>query len=86
MSDVMQELISLLGRGWVSFEFVKKDGSFRMVEGTTRIDLIPEEHRPKPKRGRPRKKNPNQICLFDRTVGEWRSITNESEILSMKEV
>jgi hypothetical protein len=57
-----------------------------MVEGTTRIDLIPEEHRPKPKRGRPRKKNPNQICLFDRTVGEWRSITNESEILSMKEV
>jgi len=82
-NEIIKELVSMLKRGWVSFSFIKKDGSYRYMEATTNIDLIPEEVHPA---GASKKKNPNQICVYDRTVGEWRSITESTDIVELKEL
>jgi hypothetical protein len=82
-NEIIKELIKMLQRGWVSFSFVKKDGSYRNMEATTNMDLIPKENHPS---GASKKKNPNQICVYDRTVGEWRSITESTDILELKEI
>jgi hypothetical protein len=82
-NEIIKELVSMLKRGWVSFSFIKKDGSYRYMEATTKIDLIPEEVHPI---GASKKKNSNQICVYDRTVGEWRSITESTDILELKEL
>ncbi|MCK9531834.1 MAG: SH3 beta-barrel fold-containing protein [Gammaproteobacteria bacterium] len=60
----------------VSFSFIKKDGTLRVVEkATTNLDLIPESDRPSGKRDQTKKRenNPNLISFYDFGVKAWRS-------------
>jgi hypothetical protein len=60
----------------VVFTFKKKDGSERVMRGTTNLDLIPASKHPKSvtegAEGT-RKVNDSVIAVFDLDADEWRS-------------
>lgn len=84
------EVKSKLNERWVSFSFVKKDGTHREMVGTTNLTLIPEQFHPKEKVENKTiddldfevevKQDPNpSITVFEKDKG-WRSF----KLLSLK--
>ena len=68
-------LRELLQTGIVKFYFQKRDGELREAYGTTKLDEIPFNKRPK--RGRA----PNHtVPFFCIQSGEWRAVSESSEI------
>jgi hypothetical protein len=61
----------------LNFAFIKKDGSTRIANGTTNLDLIPEEFHPKGG-----KASDKVICYFDTDKGAWRSLSNNTEFIT----
>lgn len=60
----------------VVFTFKKKDGSERVMRGTTNLDLIPVSKHPKSiteGTDSTRKVNDSVIAVFDLDAEEWRS-------------
>ena len=62
------ELKKLLKTQKVSFEFMKKDGTYRKAMGTLNEELIPEIY-----------KQSNNIKFFDLEKNAWRSISGDTE-------
>ena len=74
------ELINYLGDKYFIVTFEKKDGSTRVLKGTTNLQLIPENDRPTnidPKTGevKIRKDNPKMMNVYDVEVQGWRMFT-----------
>lgn len=59
-----------LAAGIVQFTFRKIDGEERPATGTTVLDLIPADHRPK---GTAKVRNPDTITYYDLERMAWRS-------------
>lgn len=70
------ELRTRLHEGKVHFQFVKKNGDLREANGTTLLDNIPTESHPKGERD----SSSSVTVFFDLDKGEWRSVSNETEI------
>lgn len=62
----------------VTITFTKKDGTERVLNGTRKLDLIPEDKAPKPIEEGKEVKPPTVLRIFDLDIGEWRSITPSS--------
>ena len=70
----VNELKTMLHKGIVSFEFIKKDGSVRQAKGT-----LLAEHLPALKENdKSRKPNENVVVYFDMDKKSWRSFVKES--------
>lgn len=54
----------------VNFSFYKKDGSIREANGTTNLNIIPEENHPK---GTDKILSNEVVRFFDVDKDEWRS-------------
>ena len=70
------ELRTRLHEGRVHFQFVKKNGDLRDANGTTLLDNIPKDSHPKGVRD----SSPSVTVFFDLDKGEWRSVSNGTEI------
>ena len=71
------EVQEALRNGVVTIVFRKKDGTERVMLGTTKMDSIPEEHHPVGTH----KALSNEVCrCFDTEKGEWRSFRWDSVI------
>ena len=74
-----------LHEGVVTFTFKKKDGSERIAVGTTKIELVPEEFRPKEKEVKEIKEGEEPVeqkvsvvqTYFDMEKNAWRSLQKE---------
>ena len=72
---MIDELKKRLKEGEVEFTYRKKDGSLRNAKGTTKNDIIPEEHTPKGVT----MNTPNNVCrYFDLNTEGWRSFLIEN--------
>jgi len=83
-----EDLKKKLYTGIVTFTFQKKDGTKRIAVGTTKMELIPEEFRPKEKEKEVvvteevEKFSPTQT-YFDMEKNAWRSLQKE-KLLSIE--
>jgi len=68
-------LRELLQTGIVKFYFQKRDGELREAYGTTKLDDIPFDKRPRGGRA-----PSNTVPFFCIQSGEWRSVSISSEI------
>jgi hypothetical protein len=59
----------------VNFYFIKKDGSLREVQGTTRLAHVPADKHPLGVRETP----PSVITFWDLLAGDWRSAKVETQ-------
>jgi len=64
------KLKAQLATGEVSFTYIKKDGSLRPATGTTDIETIPADKRPKGTGGN---YSPLYVRYFDRAANGYRS-------------
>ena len=67
----IEEFKRLLNEKTITFEYVKKDGSVRTAHGTTKLDVIPDEHHPKGTGDNIA--NPDVVKYFDMDKDGWRS-------------
>lgn len=74
MTNTVEELRKCLKSGVVNFTYTKKDGTIREAKGTTRMNNIPEENRPKGVRESPS----GIVNYFDLDKSEWRSFREEN--------
>ena len=66
-----RKLETWLDEGIVRIKFIKvEDDSERVIYGTTNVNRIPKEKRPK---GTEQEKNIQQIRMFDMEIFDWRS-------------
>ena len=65
----VEDLRARLRTGLVQFAFVKKDGTLRMVHGTTNLRHVPASQHPNGN-GTPSERT---IRFWDLLTGEWRS-------------
>jgi len=75
----------ILNEREVKFTFLKKDGSERMVRGTTNLTYVPSEKYPKIQNEadpdyKPRKVNESVVSYFDLDIGEWRTFIKDNLI------
>ena len=70
------ELRAELAKGRVSFAFKKLDGTLRLAEGTTQLELVPESSRPAGKRPSPE----SVVTFWDLEKEEWRCVSAEKEV------
>lgn len=70
-----QELREELRNRIVRFYFIKKDGSLREVQGTTRLAHVPADKHPQGVRETP----PSVIVFWDLLAGDWRSAKVETQ-------
>ena len=68
-----------LAAGTVQFTFRKIDGTMRPATGTTVLDLIPADHRPK---GMVKPRNTDTITFYDLEKMAWRSCRSK-EVISI---
>lgn len=61
--------------GEVKFQYIKKDGSLRKTNGTTKLELISEDQHPKGGA-----KDTKGIPYFDIEIKQWRSISEDALI------
>jgi hypothetical protein len=86
LSEEQQDLFrtgvkSLLHEGEMTINFIKADGTTRLMTGTLSESLIPEEKRPKIDPDKPVKTPSTTACnVFDIEKQEWRSFKYESLI------
>jgi len=73
----MKEIRQQLSEGILNFAFIKKDGSVRVANGTTNLDLIPNEFHPK--RG---KASDKVIAYFDTDKNAWRCLSANTEFIT----
>jgi hypothetical protein len=66
---------NLLAHGPVTFQFLKKDNTMRMVIGTLNDSIIPEEFHPKKQSITDFSETPKSLRFFDLEKKEWRSIS-----------
>ena len=67
--ELIKELKNRLRKGEVSFTYTKKDGSARTANGTTKLDMIPENSHPKGGYD-----TPDDVCrYYDLNSEGWRS-------------
>ena len=72
--ELINELKDRLKNGEVSFTYRKKDGSTRTARGTTKLDIVPEQHQPKGGFSAP-----DNVCrYFDLNSEGWRSLIIEN--------
>jgi hypothetical protein len=67
--NTLDEISEKLQKGVCAFVYIKATGEMRYAVGTTNLDLIPTEKRPK----NLKTKNSSIKCYFDLQVYEWRS-------------
>jgi hypothetical protein len=70
-----QELRSRLNQGNVQFAFKKLDGTLRTAIGTTLLEQVPLDNRPKGGSSSPR-----VVTFFDLQKGQWRSVSVNQEM------
>jgi hypothetical protein len=75
----VEDLKAAMQEGVVEFSFMKKDGTIRVANGTTKLELIPEENHPVMD-SPTRKKNDEQVCYYDVDKDAWRSFVCDSFI------
>lgn len=86
LSEEQQDLYrigvkSMLCEGQMAINFIKADGSNRLMVGTLVESLIPEEKRPKIDPDKPAKTPSITACtVFDVEKQEWRSFKYDSLI------
>lgn len=73
----VQDLIAELRNGKTEFAFIKKDGSVRIANGTTNLDLIPGEHHPKGTGSASDK----VVVYFDIDKTAWRCLSKSTEFV-----
>jgi len=67
-----------LSEGHLNFAFIKKDGSVRIANGTTNLDLIPQEFHPKGNS----KASDKVIAYFDTDKNAWRCLSINTEFVT----
>lgn len=67
-----------LSEGHLNFAFIKKDGSVRIANGTTNLDLIPQEFHPKGNG----KASDKVIAYFDTDKNAWRCLGANTEFVT----
>ena len=67
-----------LSEGHLNFAFIKKDGSVRIANGTTNLDLIPQEFHPKGNG----KASDKVIAYFDTDKNAWRCLGSNTEFIT----
>lgn len=67
-----------LSEGLLNFAFIKKDGSVRVANGTTNLDLIPQEFHPKGTS----KSSDKVIAYFDTDKNSWRCLSSNTEFVT----
>lgn len=80
MSDLHRTLRTRLAGGTVQFTFRKIDGTMRPATGTTVLDLIPADHRPKGIIVKPRSED--IVTYYDLERMAWRSCRS-AEVISI---
>jgi hypothetical protein len=75
--ETVKDLISNLKKGKTEFAFIKKDGSVRIANGTTNLDLIPEDKHPKGTG----KASDKVIAYFDTDKVAWRCLSKNTEFV-----
>ncbi len=76
MSSFIDKLITLLHESVVQIEFIKKDGTERVMQCTRDFSKIPAEFHPK--EDTEKKPNENLIKVWDMEKTAWRSVRLES--------
>lgn len=71
----LSRLRMMMRDGEVKFKYEKKDGSIRTARGTTKNDLIPDDHRSESKK---RKSTDTILAYFDLDKEEWRCFRKEN--------
>lgn len=79
-TDIVSLLRSRLASGSVQFTFRKIDGTMRPATGTTVLELIPADHRPKGIIIKPR--NEDIVTYYDLERMAWRSCRS-AEVVSI---
>lgn len=79
MSTLETTLRKRLAGGMVQFTFIKVNGDERKATGTTVLDLIPPDHRPK---GIAKPRNTDTVTFYDLEKMAWRSCRS-AEIVSI---
>ena len=74
----MKEIRTKLAQGILNFAFIKKDGSVRIANGTTNLDLIPQEFHPKGNG----KSSDKVIAYFDTDKNAWRCLSINTEFIT----
>lgn len=67
-----------LSKGILNFAFIKKDGSVRIANGTTDLNLIPQEFHPKGTG----KASDKVIAYFDTDKNAWRCLSANTEFVT----
>lgn len=67
--ELSEALKQLLSEGIIHFAYRKKTGELRIAKGTTQLEIIPEDSRPK---GTGTEKE-NTKAYWDLSVGGWRA-------------
>ena len=71
------EIKEALRNGIITITFRKKDGTERILKGTTKLDIIPSENHPIGTN----KHLSEEVCrCFDTEINEWRSFRWDSII------
>jgi hypothetical protein len=74
----VQDLRNELANGLTNFAFIKKDGSVRIANGTTNLDLIPAENHPKGTG----KASDKVLAYFDLDKEAWRCLSVNTEFVT----
>ena len=78
--DLREDMLSVLRENICVFNFVKSDGTNRTMLCTLISDYLPErpvlEENSAP--AKPRKRNPDNIVVWDVDIGDWRSFNIRS--------
>jgi hypothetical protein len=72
------ELRKQLSNGITNFAFIKKDGSVRIANGTTNLEMIPEENHPKGTG----KASDKILAYFDTDKSSWRCLSINTEFVT----
>lgn len=83
LEKVQDIVLERLPKGLVRFAFIKKDGSTREMVATTKMDLVPDQHKPTGKKEVWTK--PNMKRVYDVVSDGWRIVTLDKLLWVEKE-